>query len=115
MSSIAQYQTYIGQYQVLKSKVQIVVARLGNAFGGLEQTETSMRQGFVVNDRSTAVERHVTHLKQEIGEEMRNLTGTILPAIDAAIAECRRQIAILEEEERQRREAEEAARREAEA
>ena len=108
-STIAEYQAEIQRYQVLKGKVHEVAARLSGAVGGLNRAESGMRGSFVVNNRSTTLELRTTALARQVRDSASTLTGSISPAIDAAIAECRRQIAILEEEER-RRAAEEAAR-----
>ncbi len=114
MASIAECRNDINRYNTLKSKVNSVISYLSSASNSADNLGNTVKNNYTVNDASTPIVSRTVKLKNTIEEMYRYLQGTVLPAIDSAIAGLNSTIARLEQEERERREREERERREQE-
>lgn len=105
------YQLYrdLSQYETLKSDLNKVASYLSEATVSANNIGTILTDNYSINDSGNKAIPRSKKLATNIGKESDYITGTIIPAIDSKMEAIREEIR--QEEERERKEAEEMASR----
>lgn len=103
MSSISQCENDIRRYKVLKENINSVVEKLSLAVSNASTLNTELKNKYQVDDSNTPISNRVKDLKNNIENTSNFLKDKVISEIDGAINNLNREIARLEEEEREAR------------
>ena len=84
--SSADYKKDINRYKALKKKINAIIQNLKGSIGYVNTLGDNLRNAYSINGDDTPVETRTLALRSDLSETYKTLTGTIIPAIDAAIA-----------------------------
>lgn len=106
MSSIAECQAKIRQYNALKAKIGTVISGLSSSSSNIEGVVTSITGNYQIDGDYSPIYNRSKKLKNDIDSTSRKLSGSVIPAINSEISKLYQEIERLREEERRRRERE---------
>lgn len=113
MPSIEQYRMDIQRYNAAKAKINVIAGKIRLALEGIGATLVEVKTDYQIWGGEPGILLRINQLKVAIEGTLQDLEGTI-SALDTAIQDAWHEIAVLEEQERQRRIAEAEARRQQE-
>jgi len=88
----------IGRYNALKVSLSNVVGQLNSAHSKLSPVPGTILSAYSVNDNKTPIVGRVEALDKDIADTASYITKTIIPAIDRAISQKRKEIIQLQQE-----------------
>lgn len=89
----------IGRYNALKVSLSNVVRQLNDAHSKCSSVPSTILSVYSVNDNKTPIVGRIESLNGDIADTASYITKTIIPAIDRAISQKRKEILQLQQEE----------------
>lgn len=100
MASISECENDIRRYERLKDNIFSVIDKLSSASSSAYNLSIELKNKYQVDDGNTPVTSRVTTLKNNIEKTSTSLKNKVIPAIDRAINDLKKEIERLIEEER---------------
>ena len=98
MPSIREYRSDISDYRHIKDKLQNIADSLSTASHHTDRLSRDIASAFRINNAPAKVVNRIDILGRSINDEVEYIRHTIMPSIDDAIHDAKRNIERLEEE-----------------
>lgn len=89
----------IGRYNALKVSLSNVVGQLNAAHSRISPVPGAILSSYSVNENKTPIVGRVEALDKDIADTANYISKTVIPAIDKAISQKRKEITQLQQEE----------------